>query len=167
VCARREGSPFKRTEKYSSVGSDNEQPKNVAPARTPWLENIEKLIKAFELPGLDIEAIVVWQRKDMEALSEANKQFCDDIEAIVERRDQLLRETSAQWQAAMNHVEAPEAITKEAVAGNLGVERTTVIFRELAELEAQACSRAWKTVHARMQENLSNLLEMLSAKSRY
>jgi len=43
----------------------------------------KKLIEKFQLPSLDIDALIDWQRKDMEALTEANRQVSEGIKALV------------------------------------------------------------------------------------
>jgi len=40
----------------------------------PGFEDIKKLIEKFQLPSVDIDALIDWQRRDMEALTEANRQ---------------------------------------------------------------------------------------------
>jgi hypothetical protein len=72
----------------------------------PWLNDLKKLIEKFQLPGVDVAALVEWQRKDMEALAEANRQASEGIR-LVERRNEILQETLAQWQSRHS---APHAI---------------------------------------------------------
>ena len=38
----------------------------------PSLADLTKLAEQFKLPGVDVSALVEWQRKDLEALAEAN-----------------------------------------------------------------------------------------------
>ena len=131
---------------------------------TPWLDDIKKLTEKFQLPGVDVAALVDWQRKDMETLVEANRQAYEGVRALIERRNEILQETLAQFQAAVKDATSSEAIAKQAEAGKQGVEQVLANIRELAEMEAQSRNNAWKVVQDRMQENLANLQKLLQPK---
>ena len=131
---------------------------------TPWLDDIKKLTEKFQLPGVDVAALVDWQRKDMETLVEANRQAYEGVRALIERRNEILQETLAQFQAAVKDATSSEAIAKQAEAGRQGVEKVIANIRELAEMEAQSRNNAWKVVQDRMQENLANLQKLLQPK---
>jgi phasin family protein len=130
----------------------------------PGMEDLKKLIERFQLPNLDIDALIDWQRKDMEALTEMNRQASEGIKALVERRNEILRETLAEWQAAVKETTSAEAISKRAEVAKQGIEKAVANFRELSEMEAQARSNAWKVVQDRMQENMANLQKLLQPK---
>ena len=131
---------------------------------TPWLDDIKKLTEKFQLPGVDVAALVEWQRKDMETLVEANRQAYEGVRALIERRNEILQEKLAQWQAAVKDATSSEAIAKRAEAGKEGVQQVIANIRELAEMEAQSRNNAWKVVQDRMQENLANLQKLLQPK---
>jgi len=122
------------------------------------------LTEKFQLPGVDVAALVDWQRKDLETLVEANRQAYEGVRALIERRNEILQETLAQWQAAVKDVTSSEAIAKQAEAGKQGVQQVIANIRELAEMEAQSRNNAWKVVQDRMQENLANLQKLLQPK---
>ena len=129
-----------------------------------WLDDIKKLTEKFQLPGVDVAALVDWQRKDLETLVEANRQAYEGVRALIERRNEILQETLAQWQAAVKDATSSEAIAKQAEAGKQGVQQVIANIRELAEMEAQSRNNAWKVVQDRMQENLANLQKLLQPK---
>src|ERR1700752_1775348 len=120
----------------------------------PGFEDIKKLIEKFQLPSVDIDALIDWQRRDMEALTEMNRQASEGIKALVERRNEILRETLAEWQAAVKEATGAEVISKRAEVAKQGIEKAVANFRELSEMEAQARNNAWKVVQDRMQENM-------------
>ena len=133
-------------------------------ASVPGIEDLKKLIEKFQLPSVDIDALIDWQRRDMEALTEANRQASEGLKALVERRNEILRETLSEWQAAIKETTSAEAISKRADAAKQGIEKAVANFRELSEMEAQARSNAWKVVQDRMQENMANLQKLLQPK---
>jgi phasin family protein len=130
----------------------------------PGFEDLKKLIERFQMPSLDIDALIDWQRKDLEALTEMNRQASEGIKALVERRNEILRETLAEWQAAVKDATSAEAISKRADVAKQGLEKAIANFRELSEMEAQSRNNAWKIVQERMQENMVNLQKLLQPK---
>jgi phasin family protein len=144
------------TESKQSTGAES--------SAMPWLEDVKKLIDKYQLPGVDVAALVDWQRKDMEALAEANRQAFEGIKALMERRNEILQETLAQWQATVKDATSAEAMSKQADAVKQGVEKAVANFTELSQMEAQARNNAWSVVQERIQENLSNLQKLLQPK---
>jgi phasin family protein len=129
-----------------------------------WLEEFRQMAEKYKLPGIDIAALTEWQRKDMEALVEANKQASEGVRALIERRNEILRDAFAEWQAAVKDVASPQAFSKQAEAAKQNVEKAMANFRELTQLEAQARTSAWKVLQDRMQDNLANLQKLLTPK---
>ena len=80
---------------------------------------------------------------------------------LVERRNEILQETLAQWQAAIKDTNGADGLTRQAEVARLGVEKAFTNFRELSEMEAQSRNSAWKVVQDRLQENLGNLQKLL------
>jgi phasin family protein len=144
--------------------TESKQSTGAEPSAMPWLDDIKKLIDKYQLPGVDVAALVDWQRKDMEALAEANRQAFEGIKALIDRRNEILQETLAQWQATVKDATSAEAMSKQAEAVKQGVEKAVANFTELSQMEAQARNNAWKVVQERIQENLSNLQKLLQPK---
>ena len=141
--------------------TDSSQTSGSGVGAFPGFEDIKKLIEKFQLPNVDIDALIDWQRKDMEALTEMNRQASEGLKALVERRNEILRESLAEWQAAIKEATSTEAVSKQAEAAKQGMQKAIANFRELSEMEAQARNNAWKVVQDRMQENMANLQKLL------
>src|ERR1700739_4562552 len=97
-------------------------------------EDLKKLIEKFQLPSVDIDALIDWQRRDLEALTEANRQASEGLKALVERRNEILRETLAEWQAAVKDATCAEAIAKRTEVAKQGVQKAIANVRELSEM---------------------------------
>jgi phasin family protein len=130
----------------------------------PSFDDLARLAERFQLPGVDVAALVDWQRKDLEALAEANRQAYEGIKALAERRKEMLEETLAQWQDALKDSLGKEALAKQSEAAERGVQQAIENFRELSEMEAQTRLKAWKVVQDRMQENMGSLQKLLQPK---
>ena len=59
---------------------------------------------------------------------------------------------------------ATDAMSKRAEMAKKGVQQAIANFRELAEMEAQSRSKAWKVLQDRFQENVANLQKLLKPK---
>jgi len=130
----------------------------------PSLDDLGKLVSRLKLPGVDVAAIVESQRKDMEALAEANRQAYEGIKALAQRRNEILKAALVEWQEAMKDVAGKDALSKNAERAKQGVKKAIDSVRELAEMEAETRRKAWKVVQDRFQENLANLQSLLKSK---
>jgi phasin family protein len=130
----------------------------------PSFGDLGKLVGRLKLPGVDLQAIVDSQRKDMEALAEANRQAYEGIKALAQRRNEILQEALVEWQAALKDATGKDAISKNSERAKQGVKQAIDRFRELAEMEAESRRKAWKVLQDRFQENLANLQNLLKAK---
>lgn len=126
--------------------------------------DIGKLGEKFNVPGIDVQAIVESQRKDMEALTEANRQAFEGIKALAARRNAILEEALTQWQQAMKDATGKDALARQGELMHKGVQRAIADFQELAELEAETRTKAWKVVQTRFEENVANLQKLLRPK---
>ena len=145
----------------AAAGGDGAAKRTLA---LPGLADLGKLIGRLQLPGIDLKAIVESQRKDMEALAEANRQAYEGIKALAKRRNEILQEALAEWQAAMKDATGKDAISKNAERAKQGVKQAIDRFRELAEMESETRRKSWKVLQDRFQENLQNLQNVLKAK---
>jgi phasin family protein len=130
----------------------------------PSFGDLGKLMSRLKLPGVDAAAIVDSQRKDMEALAEANRQAYEGIKALAQRRNEILRAALVEWQEAMKEAGGKDALSRNADRARQGVKKAIDNVRELAEMEAETRRKAWKVVHDRFQDNLANLQNLLKPK---
>ncbi len=134
------------------------------PLELPTLDDLKALAEQFKLPGIDVNALLEWQRKDLEALAEANRQTYEGMKALAQRRSEMLRETLSQWQETLQGATGKDMLAGQTEAAQRGVQQAIDNFRELTEMETQARSKAWKVLQDRMQENMANLQSLLQPK---
>jgi len=129
-----------------------------------WMGDFQKQAEKFRLPGVDIQAFIDWQRKDMEALTEANRTAFEGFKALAQRRNEIFQESIAQWQSALTSAGSTGGLSNQADVARQGFEKAIANFRELTEMEMQAHANAWKVLRDRMQQNMANLQELLTPK---
>ena len=130
----------------------------------PDLGELTQMLKQFKLPGVDVSALVEWQRKDFEALAEANRQAYEGMKALAERRNAILRENLAGWQESMKGALDKDALAKQGDAMQRSMKKAMKDFQELASLETKARTDAWKVVQQRMQDNMANVQALMKGK---
>lgn len=122
---------------------------------------VEELVEKLSVPGLDVKSLVEWQRKDFEALANANKLAYEGMKALSERRSEIIQDAFAQWQAAIEGtISGKENISTHAERLRVNIDEAVENFKELAEMESEARIAAWKVVQERMKENADNLKSM-------
>jgi len=138
--------------------------KKEAPA-LPTLGDLGKMLKGIKLPGIDLAAIVDAQRKDMEALAEANRLAYQGMKELAERRNEMLKESLAQWQQAVKAAGGPDVLNRQAELARERVKKAIANIRELAQIEADARRKAWKVLRERFLENQANLQKLIRPQS--
>jgi phasin family protein len=131
-------------------------------AKSPF-PDIAKLIEQFKVPGLDVSRIVETQRKNIEALTQANQAAYEGMQDLAKRQMEILRETVSEWQAAMTDAANRESTNaaQRAEAAEKTFGKAFGNMRELAEMAAKAQTQAWEMIQKRFQENLADLRNLL------
>lgn len=130
----------------------------------PSMDELAEMMAQFKMPGVDVNALVEWQRKDLEALAEANREAYEGYKALIERRNEILQEALLGWQGNMQTMMDPEALSRQSDVAREGMQKAIDNFRELAEMEAETRRRAWKAVQDRLQANMDHLQSLMNPK---
>lgn len=120
-----------------------------------------RTVEKSKLPGINLKAILASQRKDLEALAQANREVYEGMKALAKRNNEMLRESLAQWRVAMRESRGKGALSRQAAIAQKGMKRAVANFRELAGMEAATRRKAWKVLQDRFQENRANLQKLL------
>ena len=123
--------------------------------------NIAKLSEQFSVPGVDADAIVKIQRKNIEAITAANRVAIEGAQALVQRQGEIIRETLQETSKAVSElatVEGPDAkFSKQAELAKSAYEKAVGNLRELAEMSAKSNNEAVEVLNARVSEGLDEL----------
>jgi len=128
--------------------------------------DVTKLMEQFKLPGIDIPAIVEARRKDIEALTEANRIAFEGMQALAQKQAEILQKSMQEAQAAMQGFTGSPA----AGAGNPGeliqqaFQKALSNMRELAEMAGKSQAQAMEVVGKRVQENIEETKKLLQPK---
>jgi phasin family protein len=142
----------KPTEK-TTVSHDSKPTEKVAVGETPALD-FTKLMSQFRLPGVDFAALVDRERKNIEALAEANRIAFEGWQRLVRRQAEMLQETMKKVVADASQEDAKKKRTDLAKEG---FEKALANMRELAEITTQSQKEAFDVVRKRIEENMEGI----------
>jgi phasin family protein len=118
--------------------------------------DFKRIFEQYKFPGVDFSALVEREKKNIEALAQANKIAFEGWQALVRRQSEIFQETMAQAvtrtrQDAMKH---PGDFAKQSF------EKALDNMRELAEMTAKTQKAAFEVVSKRVDENMEHIRKL-------
>ena len=113
-----------------------------------------KLMKDFKLPGVDLATIMDREKRNIEALTEANRVAFEGWQALVRRQAEILQESIKQ---AVGTMQGEDADTKRMDLAAHAFQTALSNMRELAEMAAKSQKEAFDIIRKRVEENLAGL----------
>ena len=116
--------------------------------------DFSKAFAGFTLPGFDVEAVLASQRKNIEALTQANQLAAEGVQAVARRQAEIVREAIDEASTVLRDIAQPaapeERIAKHAELLKQTFERGLANTRELALMLAKANTEAFDVVAKRV-----------------
>lgn len=129
--------------------------------------DVSKYLGDFKVPGMDVETLVSSQRKNIEALTQANKLAYDGLQAVVKRQVEILRQTVDEIAQVTKDIAEPgtpqDKAAKQTELAKDAFERSLSNMRELAEMVAKANSEAFDLLNKRFTQNLDELRDSFTS----
>lgn len=131
---------------------------------TKMVEEFSNAMKQYRLPGVNIEAVVESQKKNLEALTSANRVAFEGLQAVAKRQAEILQETMNEASKAVDFVakagSPPEMAAKQLEIAKQAFDKAIGNMRELAEMVAKANEAAASTVNTRISATLEEIKEL-------
>lgn len=125
--------------------------------------DVKKMIEQFQMPGIDMTAIVEARRKDVEALVEANKAAYESMQAMASKQAEMMTQAMQGMQeAAKGAVGADPSKQTEAV--RKAFEKTLADMKELAEMARDSQSDAMAHITQRATEHMQEIKKLMQPK---
>src|SRR5262245_53538271 len=103
-----------------------------------WDVDFTKMLSEYKLPGIDLDAMLQAQRKNIEALTAANRTAAEGLQAFARRQSEILRQNMAELQSQLSSAVssgAPEEkLAKQAELAKSAFEKAIKDMKELSEL---------------------------------
>jgi phasin family protein len=135
------------------MSNDSKSTEKGTTGETPFFD-FTKLMSQFRLPGVDFAALVDRERKNIEALAEANRIAFEGWQSLVRRQAEILQETMKKVVADAGQ---EDAIKKRADLAKEGFEKALANMRELAEMATKSQKEAFEVVRKRIEENVEGI----------
>ena len=137
----------------TTVSNDIKPTEMGAAGETPVFD-FPKLMSRFRLPGVDFAALVDRERKNIEALTKANRIAFEGWQRLVRRQAEMLEEAMKKVVADASQQDAKK---KRADLAKEGFEKALANMRELAEITTQSQKEAFDVVRKRIEENVEGI----------
>jgi len=128
---------------------------------TKIADEFSKMVGQYKLPGVDTDALVASQRRNVEALTTANRAAFEGVQAVAKRQAEILQETMNEVATAFDAVSksgAPQAAAAELAKD--AFEKALANMRELAEVVAKSNEEATQAINGRISETLDEVKEL-------
>ena len=132
--------------------------------------DITKFVGDLKVPGVDVETVVASQRKNIEALTQANKLAFEGVQAVFKRQVEIIRQSLEEGATiAKEMVEAgtphDKAIRQTELAKDV-FERALSNARELSEIIAKSNNEAFELLNKRFTQVLDEIKDSISKAKR-
>lgn len=138
-------------------------------ANNPFLNgNFGKLAETFKVPQIDLEAIMAFQRKNLDAFTAANKAVSEAIRTIITRQTDMLsaamKEAMGASRDMMKVSDPQQAASNQAELTKAAFERTLDAVRESAATLAKSNTEALEVISKRMVASFGEIKQMTDTK---
>jgi phasin family protein len=126
--------------------------------------DVTKMMTDFRFRPFDVEALMACQRRNIEALSQANQLAVEGVQAVARRQieiaRQALEDVSVLFRDLAQPTSAEERIAKNTEYAKQMLEKSVSHGREITELAAKAGTEAADVLRKRATESLDELRDM-------
>lgn len=128
--------------------------------KSPFVDfDFSKLVGNFGQGAPEVERLMEEQKKNLEAIAEANRRAAESFQAILQRQSDLLREAMSEANSAVGELStaaSPEArAKKQADMMRRSFERTMTNMREIAEMAAKSNGEIFDLLSERAAESIA------------
>jgi phasin family protein len=134
----------------------------MADARPNFFDfDVTKAFADFRFRPFDVEAIWAAQRRNIEALSQANRLAVEGVQAVARRHIEMTRETFEGWSTLLRDLAQPvsteDRIAKNADYAKQMLEKGVTHGREVVSIATKASVDAAEVLHKRATESLDEI----------
>ena len=134
------------------------------------VDQVTKLVQSLKVPSIDVKSLVDSQKKNIEAVTNANRAVVEGLQAVAKRQAEILQETMNEASKAIDILSKAgspqEVAATQADLAKDAFERALANMRELADMVAAANQNAADTINARISASLDEIKELaLKAKT--
>ncbi len=138
----------------------------MASPKNPFDFDVTRIMAEFKVPGVDVEAVMTAQRRNIEALTSANQLAIEGMQAVARRQAEILRQTMEEMtrgtQSLLEQGPPEERLAKQTDLVKVAFEKALSNMRELAEMVAKANTEAANIISRRVAESLDEMKHLVA-----
>jgi phasin family protein len=123
--------------------------------------DVAKAFGNFRLPGLDVEALMAAQRKNVEAMTEASQLAVESVQAMARRQAEIAQEAVQNATEVVRDWTQPggldERLAKNVDTAKQAFEKGLANIREFNELTTKASTDVFSVIARRVSESFDEL----------
>jgi len=132
--------------------------------------DLRRAMGEWKIPNLDLEAVAQTQRRNIEALTQANQLALEGTQAFIRRNLELARQGMEELQSMMSELTKPngsmeDRLARQADFSKKAIEKGMANFREMADLMTKANTEAMNVLTKRVTESLEEVREFANTKA--
>lgn len=139
----------------------------MAEPKNPFLDfDVTRLVGDFRVPGLDTDAMLASQRRNIEAIAKANQLAAEGMQAVMKRQAEILRQTveeASRMMGAIAQAGGPEQqAAKQAEIAKAAFETAIANTKEIADLVARANQDTFAVINKRVAESMDEVRALMA-----
>ena len=132
------------------------------------LADFTKMMRDYQLPGVDWQELMASQQKNLEALTKANQVLFEGAQAVIQREVELLQKAMQEFAQAsrdlMQEGDAQAQTRTRLELAKTSFETALANMRELAELATRSNREALELINRRAMEGFEEVRHAMSQK---
>lgn len=125
--------------------------------------DLQTMMSQFQIPGVDLSAVVESRRKDIDALVAANQAALEAAQALSRKQMDMLSQALKDIQSAARAGTSAMDTQAQAERARQAVERAIADMKELAEIAQHSQKDALETLTTRANEHLQEIRSLVQA----
>ena len=132
--------------------------------------DFSKTFGNYKMPEVDMDGLLASQRRNIEALTAANRVAFEGVQAIARRQAELLKQALDEATEASRHLigagTPEEKLATQAAIAKDAFDIAIANMREIAEMAAKSNTQALDLVNQRVSESLEEVKTSIARKAR-
>lgn len=129
-----------------------------SPFANPFEFDFQKMVADLKVPGVDVDALVSSQKKNIDALTQANKVAFEGVQALIKRQTEIVKQAVEEAGVAASKVKdaaTPAAkLSTQAELTKEAFERALANAKELADLVSKSNSEVIGLLNTRFTQSI-------------
>ena len=124
---------------------------------TQW----QTALESINLPGVDMSKILDAQRKNVEAITQANRIALEGVQSLMQRQAEIMQQSVEEATKMMQNfdpnTDPTERVTQQTALAQEAFQQALDRMRELAEMANKSQAEAFEAIQARFTESLEEI----------